>query len=297
MDWSRVDYLSIIVMLLSAGEHLFLWHPFTVMVNLSKYFQKKKKTHLDGFSVSKFSTKSHFRVNYFFKNIIWQIIIIIYLFFYFTHVLIQNRLVLCHWFHHGQCMKMCKTESVESCWHQCPVISHKKPFASLPTQLHTSASHQLLFTVLLWYHHVANMILKTSHVTLHKCRCVYYNICVPLVIQMHIKYNLVIPCMLYVCILTDPILTTEIAPSFVPLTRVSHRNLRSTIYRYITPLTHADTRDLFSVYTRQHFINTKLPIFLFSSTSSSLQPTQNRWILGRLWIMGLVLSCYTGPVM
>ncbi len=129
------------------------------------------------------------------------------------------------------------------------------------------------------------MILKTSHVTLHKCRCVNYNICVPLVIQKHIKYNLVIPCMLCVCILTDPILTTEIAPSFVPLTRVSHRNLRSTIYRYITPLTHADTRDLFAVYTRQHFINTKLQYFCSLPPPLHCSPlkTAGFWADTELW--------------
>ncbi len=82
--------------LLSAVELLFLWHPFTVMVNLSKYFPIKKQTNLEGLSESTFSTKRHFRVNYFFKNIIWKLIIIISIFFYFTHALIQNGLVLCH---------------------------------------------------------------------------------------------------------------------------------------------------------------------------------------------------------
>lgn len=62
------------------------------------------------------------------------------------------------------------------------------------------------------------------------------------------------------CALTDPLLTTEIAPSFVPLTRVSHRNLRSTIYRYITPLTHADTHVICSLFKHALLHNNKVSV-------------------------------------
>lgn len=78
------------------------------------------------------------------------------------------------------------------------------------------------------------------------------------------------------CVVTDRtgLLTIETAPSFVPLTRVSHRNLRSRVYSCNT---HADTHLIFfSIYTRQHLITvTKLQYFssvlfhlLFTATHS-----------------------------
>lgn len=104
----------------------------------------------------------------------------------------------------------------------------------------------------------------------------------------------------------DPILTTEIVPSFVPLTRVAHRNLRCKIYKNITyTCRQKHTLGLFflSFYTRQHFITaTKLFVFLFFSTSSSLQPTQTGtfWAKSEFWahtystILGLLYNTSHG---
>lgn len=124
--------------------------------------------------------------------------------------------------------------SVESCWHQCPAISHKKPFVSLPTRFYTSATHQLLCaapwvallhcsdTTMLptWSKSILHIILYNPRLTICNMSCFFNNTSAYKEQSHHLT----------VCVVTDPILTIEIVPSFVPLTRVSHRNLRSRVY-------------------------------------------------------------------